>query len=191
MSADYTIYTDGELIQFLQNNDEKAFTELYSRYWDKLFFLAGKKINDLYEAQHIVQDVFLDLWNRRSSLEIKGAVDGYLVVAVKYRIINLQAKRDKQAKREKLVMLQTPEAENPTEKWMDFEELLATLNDQLSRLPEKCGLAFNLRQEGLSYREIADTMDISEKTVQMHITRALKALRGNLRSLLSFLSVIG
>ncbi len=111
------------LLKFLQNGDEKAFAELYTRYWDKLFFLAGKKLNDLYEAEHIVQDVFLDIWNRRASLNILSSVDGYLVVAVKYRIINVQAKRYKQAQREKLTTLYEPQVDNTTEKWMDFEEL--------------------------------------------------------------------
>lgn len=190
MRADYTTYPDGELVGFLQNGDHKAYRELYMRYWDKLFYLAGKKLEDLYEAEHIVQDVFLDIWDRRAFLDITGSFEGYLVVAVKYRIINFQVKRSRDRQRDQLVSGMAPGVDNPTEKWMDFEELQVLLRDQVSRLPEKCGLAFRLRQDGLSYREIADQMDISERTVQMHLTHARKSLKAGLGVLVVFFNFL-
>lgn len=87
--AHYCTYTDEELVQLLKKSDHEAFAELYERYWDKLLFLAGKKLNDLYEAEHIVQDLFLDLWQRRADLDIQRSIGGYLVIAVKYRIIKI------------------------------------------------------------------------------------------------------
>jgi RNA polymerase sigma-70 factor (ECF subfamily) len=186
----YCTYTDEQLVQLLKQNDHKAFSELYERYWDKLLFLAGKKLNDLYEAEHIVQDLFLDLWNRRAELEIQQSIDGYLVVAVKYRIINAQARRHKQAARFREDLASNPQHDNSTESWLSFRELQHSLHHQLSRLPEKCALAFSLRDDGLSYKQIAAEMNISEKTVEMHISRAFKALRTGLGNIISLIILI-
>jgi RNA polymerase sigma-70 factor (ECF subfamily) len=186
----YRTYTDEELVQLLRENDHKAFAELYERYWDKLFFLAGKKLDDLYEAEHIVQDLFLDLWHRRTELNIQQSIGGYLVVAVKYRIINVQARRYKQAARFNENVAATPQHDNSTENWLTLRELQDSLHHQISRLPEKCALAFSLRDDGLSYKQIAAEMNISEKTVEMHISRAFKALRTGLGSLINILILI-
>ncbi|WP_205508867.1 RNA polymerase sigma factor [Longitalea arenae] len=183
----YCTYTDEALIELLRKNDHKAFAELYERYWDKLFFLAGKKLDDLYEAEHIVQDIFLDLWNRRTELDIHESLGGYLVVAVKYRIINAQAKRYKQSVRQKENAGSLPQHDNSTEHWLTLRELQDSLHHQLARLPEKCALAFSLRDDGLSYKQIAAEMNISEKTVEMHISRAFKALRTSLGSFINML----
>lgn len=185
----YNTYSDGELVSFLQQGDQLAFTALYDRYWDKLYFLAGQKLKDLFEAEHMVQDVFMDLWKRRHSLniEIVHSLEGYLVVAVKYRILNLLAKKAREADLQKQVALQSAVADDTTETWMDFKELHQRYHEQLAALPPQCALAFALRDEGLTYREIADTMDIAPKTVEMHIGRALKTLRTRLGSFFSFL----
>jgi RNA polymerase sigma-70 factor (family 1) len=178
--ASYELYNDKELVSLLQKDDEKAFAELYERYWKKLFFLAGKKLADPYEAEHIVQDVFLDLWRRRDSLDIQESVAGYLVVAVKYRVINAQARRYKQLLQKNEHSLLTTDLDNSTENWLILRDLQETLREQFSKLPEKCALAFSLREDGLSYKEIARTMGVSEKTVEMHISRAFKTLRAGL-----------
>src|SRR6185503_12918358 len=94
--SSHNCHTDKELLAAIQKGDEEAFTALYLRYWDKLFYLAGKKLGDLPEAENIVQDIFLDIWHRRYELDIHNNIDGYLVVAVKYRIINAQEKRNRQ-----------------------------------------------------------------------------------------------
>jgi RNA polymerase sigma-70 factor, Bacteroides expansion family 1 len=183
----YSTYTDEELLRLLPTNDHNAFAELYERYWDKLLYLAGKKLGDLHEAEHIVQDVFLDLWHRRATLNIQQSVGGYLVVAIKYRIINAQAKRHRQLLR----MQEKPydQFDNSTEEYLHWRELQHRYHHQLARLPEKCALAFSLRNEGLSYKEIAAEMKVSEKTVEMHINRAFKALRTAL-GILGFILII-
>lgn len=186
----YRTYTDEALAQLLTKSDHKAFAELYERYWEKLLFIAGKKLGDLYEAEHIVQDLFLDLWNRRTELDIQHTIGGYLVVAVKYRIINAQAKRYKKAVRHSENIFMLPQHDNSTEHWLTFRELQDNLHHQLARLPEKCALAFSLRDDGLSYKQIATEMNISEKTVEMHISRAFKVLRTSLGSLIHLLVLL-
>ena len=152
--------------------------------------LAGKKLGDLYEAEHIVQDLFLDLWQRRTDLEIQQSVGGYLVVAVKYRIINAQARRYNRSVKHNESVSSVSQQDNSTESWLTFRELQESLHQHLAKLPEKCALAFSLRDDGLSYKQIASEMNISEKTVEMHISRAFKALRAGLGSLIHLLILL-
>ena len=83
----YDILDDKELIVLLQKNDRNAFTEIYNRYWKKLFSVAANKIKDLPEAEEIVQDIFVSIWNRRDNLTVIDTLSSYLAVSVKYRVI--------------------------------------------------------------------------------------------------------
>jgi RNA polymerase sigma-70 factor (ECF subfamily) len=66
MSITYAQYDDAYLLQLMADDDDRAFTEIYNRYWDRLFYVAGIKCRDTALAEEIVQDIFLDLWSRRS-----------------------------------------------------------------------------------------------------------------------------
>ena len=180
----YNQYTDIDLIKFLQSGDEAAFTEIYKRYWDILFYLAGKKLNDLHEAEGVVQEIFLDLWKRREHLNIL-ALDNYLVVAVKYRILNILAHRERKRRFQQFATENYPVADVSTDDWISFEELRSWLEKSVNQLPEKCRIAYQLRDEGYSQKEIAAKMDISEKTVESHISKALKILRSGIGRVLS------
>ena len=92
-TANYQFHRDEELLLLLQTGDHTAFREIYKRYWDKLLYIAGKKLDDFSEADSIVQDVFVDLWHRRETLEVRQQLAGYLVVAVRYRILNFLARQ--------------------------------------------------------------------------------------------------
>jgi len=180
-------YTDHELLLSLYDGDHNAFREIYRRYWDKLFYIAAKKLDDLHEAESIVQDVFVDLWQRRERLAITGALDGYLVVAVKYRMLNFLARQDRARAYRQHAAQQSAAADRSTEEWLSFEDLKEWLDKMVARLPEKCRIAYQLREEGCNYKEIARQMQVSEKTVETHISRALKTLRTGIAQLLSML----
>lgn len=187
----YTTYTDGELVRMLRQGDRAAFTEVYNRYWEKLFYLAGKKLEDTGEAENIIQDLFVDLWERRETLDIQNSVAGYLIVAVKYRILNLLARQERARKIEQSIRQNTPAADMGTLELLKFEDLKDWLETLVNKLPEKCQMVYRLREQGLSQREIAETLQISEKTVETHVTRALKTIRGGLKDFTAiFLSIL-
>ncbi len=94
-TANYQFHQDEELLLLLQTGDHEAFREIYKRYWDKLLYIAGKNWPTLSEVESIVQDVFVDLWQRRETLEVRQQLAGYLVVAVRYRILNFLARQQK------------------------------------------------------------------------------------------------
>ena len=177
-----------ELLDLLKSGDQAAFTEIYNRYWKKLFAIAGNKINDLDEAEEIVQDIFVALWKRRENLEITGSLSAYLAVSVKYRVIKLLDKRYYEQQYADHSRKVFSLLDDSTQEWLQFEELKTRLSELVADLPEKCRLVYQLsRDRGYSQKQIAEELGISEKTVEAHIGKALKSLRGGLNNFFTFL----
>lgn len=182
---DYNILNDKELVCLLGTDDRQAFTEIYNRYWKKLFTIAANKIADLDDAEEIVQDIFVSLWRRRADLDISGTLSPYLAVSVKYRVIKVLNKRYHQQRYTDYNRVHISIADNSTEQWLEFEELKDRLLLFVAELPEKCRLAYRLsRDAGYSQKRIAEEMGISEKTVEAHLSKALKTLRTRLSQFL-------
>lgn len=180
MLAAYNIYTDEDLVVLMSHDDEAAFTEIYDRYWKKISVQAAAKLGDWSQAEDIVQDLLGNLWKRRAEIRLTGKLEHYLAVALKYQIINALATR----RRERLYKMEGKVAgtERTTEQWLDFEELRHQLGKLVGKLPERCRMAYQLgRDHGLSQKEIALQMKISEKAVEQNTTRALRSLRLGLR----------
>jgi RNA polymerase sigma-70 factor (family 1) len=188
----FTQVTDEkELLTRLNNNDPGAFTDIYNLYWKKLFFIAAQKLNDLSEAEEIVQDIFLDIWNRRTELAISGDLSSYLSVSVKYKVINILAKRNRQLRYHLHVASTQTESDLSTEHNIRIDELREQLSKETAKLPEKCRMVFQMsREEGYSQKQIAKRLSISEKTVESHLSKALRTLRTNLSHLLVMLFLI-
>jgi len=173
---------DLQLLRLLKNDNEGAFTEIYDRYWKKLFAVASNKLGTLSEAEEIVQDIFLDLWRRRKELELNGELSSYLAVAVKYKVINILAKRHLYSKYSRHLSSQR-DIDSSTENWLQFEELKERLEKLVTALPDKCQLVYRLsREKGFSQKQIASALNIAEKTVESHLSRALNSLRAVLHN---------
>jgi RNA polymerase sigma-70 factor (family 1) len=182
--GDYRRYSDEELVRLLAQEDRKAFDELYHRYWSKLILQAKIKLDSETDAEEIVQDVFVGLWKRRKSLDLKYTFYSYIASCVKYEIFSLYAKREKN----KLFVSGIEAAHqlnaNATQDWMDYDSVRSTIEETVQSLPEKCRLVFRLsREEGLSHQEIADKLHISTKTVEAHISKALRLIGQSISNL--------
>lgn len=183
--ADYTKHSDQALIDLIKSNDQFAFTEIYNRYWKKLFTVAANKLNDLAEAEDIVQQIFITIWNRRTELQIKTTLDAYLAVSVKYRVFR---SIDKNSRRQEFSDEAATAAlleilDDTTRQWLEFQEISARLEILIAALPEKCRLVFKLsREQGYSQKQIAQELSISENTVEAHMGKALRSLRAGLKS---------
>lgn len=181
----YNILNDNELTGLLQQGDEYAFTEIYNRYWSKLFAVAANKVKELDEAEEIVQDIFVSLWKRRNELADINTLSAYLAVSVKYRVIKLLDKQARQQKYTNYTHYVTTLSDDSTQQWLEFEELRLRIAGFVADLPEKCRLVYQLsRESGLSHKKIAEELGISEKTVEAHLGKALKTLRTRLSSFL-------
>lgn len=178
----YVEMFDFELVDLLKDDDHQAFTALYDRYWDKLYAVAYHRVNNVSEAEDIVQEVFFSLWKRRAILDLKNGISTYFSIAVKYQVINRLAKEGVKQVYKEAVLDRADTDENSVDVWLAEKELMYKLEECISKLPEKCRLVFEKsRKEGKSTKKIADELNISTKTVEAHITKALSTLRSSLK----------
>ncbi|MCG8309271.1 MAG: RNA polymerase sigma-70 factor [Cytophagales bacterium] len=162
-----------------KGDDEKALKELFDHFYGRLVEVAKFFVNDLFLAQDVVSEVFIKLWKNRAGLSSVENVNTYLYVAVKRQALN--AIRD--SKQKKMFSLEDQdagiyiEAVNP-EKQLLSKEFIDVLNSAIQDLPSKCRLIYSLvKDDDMKYKEVADTMDISIKTVEMHVGKALKRIK--------------
>jgi RNA polymerase sigma-70 factor (family 1) len=189
--APYSSHTDDDLLGLLRNSDQGAFTAIYDKYWHLLLAVAANQLEDVAVAEELVQDIFLDLWQRRATLVLTASLGTYLAVAMKYRVINIQARRRRDREYARYAADHLPHNDQSTQEWLGFEELKDRLALLVSKLPDRCRLTYQLsREEGLSHREIARSLEISEKAVEHNLTRAMKSLRAGLRSMLTMLASV-
>lgn len=170
--------TDDQLVFSLKQGEEAAFTEIYTRYSAKLLAIAFNYCWSPNLAEEIVQEIFMRLWERRKSLEIKS-LNAYLATAVRFSVfkqIYAHKKREELAKENYKIETTVIEEDKIYAKFLD--EYIQGIVDTL---PEKCRLVFRYsRDMHLTNKEIAEEMNISEKTVESHMTKALKTIRKNL-----------
>lgn len=171
------------------------FERLYNTYFDRLIFQALRFVDDRAEAEDIVADVFFDLWKRIDTLDLENGIVAYLYRAVSTRALNVLRHKNIAA-----VRIEALEAIN--EKRMEFidsanledtidaTDIGAGIRTALGELPEKCREVFVLSYvNGLKSKEIADAMDISVRTVEAHVYKALRLLRERLKYLLTLIVI--
>ncbi len=172
--------TDQQLARQLKNGSAKAFSLLYDRYWPWLLNIAAAQLRDRAIAEEVVQDVFLGLWERRHQ-EIIQNIPAYLAKAVKFAVFKhiLREKR-----RTEIIGLHYFQAKiQDDEVMLEARFLEEFIGRVVDNLPEKCRRVFiKSRIEGLTTSEIAGKLKITEKTVEGHLTKALKVIRISLKS---------
>lgn len=182
-----TSHTDQELLQLLQQNDDDAFTAIYLRYWDKLTVVAMNRLGSLEEAREVVQEVFCNLWRRREQLEINYSLNTYLAAAVKYEIFKRFAVKSRQKRLQQEALGGWQEGADDTLHYLNANELRSELLTLVKALPEKCRIVFQLsRDQGYTQKQIASELGIAEKTVEAHLSTALRKLRIGLSHLFTF-----
>jgi len=183
-SSQYASLLDADLLIALRADDAGSFAEIYVRYCYPLFTLAYHKLKNRETAEELVQDLFENLWQRRASHDIQH-LKQYLFSALRYRIINHVQAQKVRAGYELYCRLRASEADTATEDSLAFTELRAALLAGVRKLPAKTREIFQLsRLEQYSVAEISGRVNLSEKTVEYHLTKSLKLLRGYLREFL-------
>ncbi|QQL50469.1 RNA polymerase sigma-70 factor [Mucilaginibacter ginkgonis] len=173
-----SILSDHELITLLKQDRRSAFQELYNRYWRTLYNDAYKRLKDKQLCEEVVQEVFINLWQKREGIQINSTVGGYLHTAVSNLVIDFFRKDSVRARYREHYKLFNSEVDDTTQTEIDLRELSQTIAAEVSRLPDKCRSVYELsRKEHKSNKEIARELSISEKTVENHITNALRKLR--------------
>lgn len=189
MSALRLVLSDRDWVARVRQGDHAAFEEAFRAYYSELCAFAYRYLRSPALAEEAVHDVFAHLWRIRGELQVRSSVKAYLYGAVRHRAISLLRRRTLEegwqanATREQLAQPEHSSNDGPDQ--LERERLVAAIERALADLPPRCRTAVVLRwQREMSYAEIAATMQISVKTVEAHLTRAIKALRSHLPALL-------
>ncbi len=166
---------DSELLQKICQGNEAFFTKAFDLYYSPLCYFANKYIRDLDESRSIVQQVFVDLWIKRNSLQIQQSLKGYLFKSVQNSSLDFLKHKLVESRYLNQV---GPKFETEGHDLIEESELNAQINNAINELPDKCREIFILcRFEDLRYSDIAQKLGISVKTVEMQMGIALKKLR--------------
>lgn len=185
------VQTERELLFLLKNGDERAFSELYNLYWEKLFISAYNKLKNRELCEDILQEVFISLWNKRQTLIIKTTLQNYLYASVTYKVYDVFRKNTDLLNNELLDKFDQRIQESNPETVLMHQELIAQIEIAIEALPEKSKVVFKLsREEQLTYIEIAKKLNISTKTVEAHISKSLRLLRNSLGTNISIGMVV-
>ena len=177
------------LYQRMKAGDKSAFDVIFKSYYEQLVRFAHSKIDNIAIAEDIVQNVFISFWTKRETITIKNALLPYLKRTVHNRCIDyfrkqqsIQIKEEQYFKKSLSIDISNPEETLLT------QENIKEIHNKIEALPPKCKIVFKLsRFQDMSYTEIADNLDISKKTVEMHISTALRILRKNIFSAVLFI----
>lgn len=158
-----------------ERNDESAFDELFRYYFPGLISFTSSILKNDEEAEEVVEDVFIKLWNNRNLLSTINNLSRYLYTATKHTAFNYLKKSKRNITEEMgdelSFSLITPESR------LINNENVKRIEDAINNLPSRCRLIFRLvKQEGMKYSEVAKLLDISERTVNAQMTIALSKL---------------
>jgi RNA polymerase sigma-70 factor (ECF subfamily) len=171
--------TNENIKNIIADGNVSAFTILYNSFFKRLLLEAFKYVDDVAAAEEIVQDVFLRIWERSNTLNGITSIKSYLYRSVINESLNY-IRRKKSIELHHQIL-----AENLTDSYIqevdEEHELVLKLYAQIDKLPAKCKQVFKMaRLDGLRYREIAEKLSISERTVENHVANALKLLKENM-----------
>lgn len=185
----YQPYNSKELVDCLARNEEGAFTEIYERFWKKLFAIAYNRLREKEAAEDIVHDVFASLWINRNRIEI-NCLENYLATATKYITLSKIQKLER-ARQYNKDTHSTPVFELTIESSLHYKRILERVNSEVEKLPEKCKLIFKYsRDDGMSIKHIAQELNIAPKTVENQINKALKQLRQAVKTFIVLLFIL-
>lgn len=174
-----------EWVTKIIRGDPQAFEKLFNVYCQPMINFSLRYVYDVSAAENIVQDVFVKIWKNRRNLKPKANIKYYLFTAVKNE--SLKYKRLNKIKQQYVDSIwKEKQFTKSSDENSETKKLSLSINDAISKLPAKARIIFQMnRFDQLTYREIAKIQNISIKTVETHMSRALKFLRKQLSHLIS------
>lgn len=175
---------DRDLLQRTHDGDESALAQLVDRHWETVLLVASQLLGSWDAAEDVAQETFIRLWERREEWGMEGSVRALLCRIARNASIDV---RRRHSAAERAAERTDPPADvvRPDE-IAEEQELRRAISDALSRLPDRRREVFVLvRYQGLSYRETAEALGLSEQTIANHMSLALADLREGLASFLT------
>ncbi len=174
--------SDQELFEQIKKGNRRAFEAIFRAYYPFLCMYCTQLLKDPSAAEEIVQELFVNLWEKKENITIDSSFKSYLYRSAKNKCLNYV--RHSKVKEEYFRVVQS-EQNDHSEDFESHAELMQKIEESIDSLPEKRKEIFVLsRQEGLKYKEIAARLNISIKTVETQMGLAIKSLREMLRDFL-------
>ena len=172
---------DAALLARIRQGDHQAFAAVFRAHYPLLAAVAAR-LSTPEQAEEIVQDVFLSLWERRGALDVDGSIRSYLLAAIRFASASA-VRRSMVAERHRAAGFEFHAPPPLADAALMDDERARVITAAIDRLPERCRMVFVLvRVEGLSYADAAASLGIAEKTVDAQMGKALKRLRDDLRA---------
>jgi len=167
-----------EWIEGLNRGEDSALRQIFDQYYRYLVVTAFNYVHDDSKAKDLAQDVFVELWKKRESITISSSLKFYLRRSVINKALNYIKSQKRFDFGEEALDDNWKSKETNVEKKLEGDDLQAVINAAIDSLPDRCRTVFNLsRFENLSHKEIAAQLDISTKTIENQMTKALKVIR--------------
>ena len=178
------------LTEALKMGDRHAFEYIYRNYWYRIFLVAYRKTKSKEIAEELVQELFLNLWKKKESLQIHQ-LENYLFTCIKNSILAYFESQSIKSRYIASTKTEIANAYHEAEQNISLYEINSALNKGLDSMPEKTKKVFQMsRFENLSIHEIAAKLKLSEKAVEYHLTKSLKLLKTLLKDfIISFLII--
>lgn len=176
---------DQDLVLRIRNSDYIAFEEFHKRFYDSLYRLAIRKIGNAEETYDLLQDMFIEIWEKREEFEMNNGLEAYMRNRLWFKIGTYFRKKGFQDKHiQKFTeFLQSQEHQQFKEQevqeiQLQYDLIMERISEVIETMPEKMKAVFILsKEEQLSVQAIADKLDISPKTVKNHLHAAMKKMK--------------
>lgn len=157
--------------------DKQTFESIYNLYWEKVYAVCYNNIREIEPAREMVQDIFKSLWERKEELELEK-VSNFLIRSAKFKTFEYIRNKVNRQKHIELKVQHSCTFTNCTEEQILFTDLKEQLNITVDTLPCQCKKVYKMsREQGLSNKEIASSLLITERAVEYHITKAMRVLQ--------------
>jgi RNA polymerase sigma-70 factor (ECF subfamily) len=180
----------------LRQGEKRAFETIYLDFFDMLFHMANGYVRNREVSKELVQDAFLKLWENREELHKNTNIKNFLYTITKNSCLNYLKQQEMIYRNNRDYLI--PEIKYKQDALASFpdhfsevEDLMEKVDETIEKLPDEVKITFRLnRFDGLTYRQIAEKLDVSSKTVEARISKALKLLRSDLKDYLPAVQLI-
>lgn len=177
-----------DLFEAIKNNNRSAFETLFRQYYAPLVRFAKEILKDTDRAEDMVQEVFVKVWEKRHQINIETGIKPYLYMAVKNHCLSVLRVEERNAYLDDSFGDDIRASSNQADLQTNTIHLKQHISEAIEKLPPKCALIFKMsRFEEKTYQEIADTLELSVKTIENQMGRALQLLRLHLHSYLNII----
>jgi len=188
--------TSKEILQKIISGDEPSFEKIYHYYYPRLNYFARQYLFDIEASKNIVQDVFTELWAKRQTLHIDSNLHAWLFTVTKNKSLKMISQLKSRhnydnyiGNRELDINYKSLDAFDTSD--IVFEELQKQIKAALEKLPPACRRVFVMsRFEDKKNREIAEQLNLSVKTIEAHISKALRSLKSDLKDYLPLFYIL-